>query len=296
MKTISTTFFIWTVILILYGFSGKAAKLTIRAFDSSQVLFAEGESDLLDLTGKVNLTINREYQEGDFIIVEGAKNLFIQLDRNIPGCVVYAPKGSFTFRIPFHENGKNYPGESFSGTIHQIKARFCTKNEWSNYRNLALNSFDIRGETDYYPHATSNSECRNESFYAARNAIDGYKSSSKHGKWPYQSWGPEMRDDLWFKIDFGKVVEVDKLVIVNRAQYYDLHDSYWKEAIVRFSDGSSEKIKIEKTALPQRIKISKHSTSWVKFTDLKENENKWCSWIEVEVWGRDLEHRKEVTF
>jgi hypothetical protein len=287
MKNIATTLFIGTVILILYGFKSKAVKLSIRAFDANQVLFAESEFTPLDLTGEVNLTIDREYQQGDYLIVEGAKNLFVQFDMNIPGCYVYAPKDRFTFRIPLNENGKNYPEESFSGTKHQIKARICTKKEWSTYRNLALNSFDLRGETDYYPHGTSNSECRNESFYAARNAIDGYKSSSKHGKWPYQAWGPDMRDDLWFKIDFGKAVEVDKLVIVNRAQYYDLHDSYWKEAFVRFSDGSSEKIKIEKTALPQEIKISKHNTSWVIFTDLKENEHKWCSWIEMEVWGRD---------
>jgi len=287
MKSIITTFFICSVVLILLGFKINAANLSVKAFDASQVLLAESDSNPNDLSAEINLTIDREYLEGDYLIVEGAKNLFVQFDENIPGSYVYAPSGSFTFRIPFHEDGKNYPEESFSGTKHQIKARICTKKEWTTYRNLALNSFDIRGETDYFPHATSNSECRNESFYAARNAIDGYKFSSKHGKWPYQAWGPDMRDDLWLKIDFGKAVEVDKLVIVNRAQYYDLHDSYWKEAIVRFSDGSSEKIRIDKTALPQEIKISKHLTSWVKFTDLKENENKWCSWIEMEVWGRD---------
>jgi hypothetical protein len=289
MKNQATAFIIWTVVLILHGFNAKAANLSIRGFDASQVLFAESESNALSLTGEINLTIEREYLEGDYIVIEGAKNLFVQFDQSIPGCYVYAPKGCFTFRIPFHEGGKNYQEESFSGIKHQIKARICANQEWSAYRNLALNPFDIRGETDYYPHATSNSECRNESFYAARNAIDGYKSNSKHGKWPYQAWGPDKKDDLWLKIDFGKSVEVDKLVIVNRAQYEDLHDSYWKEAIVRFSDGSSEKIKIKETALPQEIKISKHITSWVKFTDLIENENKWCSWIEMEVWGRDLD-------
>jgi hypothetical protein len=274
------------------GFNSQAAKLSIKAFDANRELFAEINADSSALKSEINLTIEREYQEGDYLIVEGAKNLYVQFDEHIPGCYVYVPNGSFTFRIPFLENGKNYPEESFSGAKHQIKARICSRKEWSAYRNLALNSFDIRGETDFYPHATSNSECRNESFYAARNAIDGYKSSSKHGKWPYQAWGPDMRDDLWLKIDFGKTVEVDKLIIVNRAQYFDLHDSYWKEAIVRFSDGSSEKIKIEKTALPQEIKIPKHKTTWVRFTDLMEDEHKWCSWIEMEVWGRELKSEK----
>ena len=290
MKNISKSFIIWTVILILNGLNANSANLSIRAFNANHVLFAESVPNDQGLSGEITLTIEREYLEGDYLVIEGAKKLFVQFDMSLPGCYVYSPTGIVTFRIPFHENGKNYQEESFSGIKHQIKARICTEEEWSNYRNLALNSFDIRGETDYYSHATSNSECRNESFYAARNAIDGYKSNSKHGKWPYQAWGPDMRNDLWLKIDFGKSVEVDKLVIVNRAQYYDLHDSYWKEAIIWFSDGSSEKIIIKETALPQEIKISKHNTSWVKFTDLKENENKWCSWIEVEVWGRDLTH------
>ncbi len=288
MKNRTTIFLICSVILIVQGYKIKAGNLSIKALDKNHIIFAQSESNSLDLTGEINLTIDREYQEGDCLIVEGAKNLFVQFDENIPGSYVFAPGGSFTFRIPFHENGKNYPEESFSGEKHQIKLRFCRKEEWLAYRNLALNSFDIRGETDYYPHATSNSECRNESYYAARNAIDGYELSSKHGKWPYQAWGPDKRDDLWFKIDFGKIVEVEKLVIVNRAQYYDLHDSYWKEATVEFSDGSTEKIKIQKTHLPQEIKISKHLTSWVTFNNLMENENKWCSWIEVEVWGRNL--------
>lgn len=289
MKTHATSFIIWTIVLFLNGLNVNAVGLSIKAFDASQVLFAESKSNDLNLSEEITLTIEREYLAGDYLVIEGAKKLFVEFDQSIPGCYVYTPKGCFTFRIPFHENGKNYQEESFSGTNHQIKVRICEDKEWSTYRNLALNSFDIRGETDYYPHATSNSECRNESFYAARNAIDGYKSNSKHGKWPYQAWGPDMRDDLWLKIDFGKTVEVEKLVIVNRAQYFDLHDSYWKEAIVRFSDWSSEKIKIKETAQSQEIKISKHNTSWVKFTDLMGNENKWCSWIEIEIWGRDMD-------
>jgi hypothetical protein len=287
MKNQAPAWIIWTIVLIINGFNTKAANISIRAYDASRVLFAESKTNALSSTGEISLKIEREYLEGDYLVIEGARKLFVQLDISIQGCYVYTPNGSFTFRIPIQENGKNYRMESFSGSKHEIKVRICTKEEWSDYRNLALNSFDIRGETNYYPHATSNSECRNESFYAARNVIDGHKSNTKHGKWPFQAWGPDIRDDLWLKIDFGKSVEVDKLVIVNRAQYSDLHDSYWKEAIVQFSDGSSEKIKMMETALPQALMISKHNTSWVKFTDLNGNENKWCSWVEIEVWGRD---------
>ena len=82
--------------------------------------------------------------------------------------------------------------------------------ELDAYRNLACNPYDVRGESRRFPHATSNSECRDEAVFAARNAIDGFKENRRHGGWPFQSWGPEKRKDLWWQVDFGREVEVDK--------------------------------------------------------------------------------------
>ncbi|WP_462317191.1 discoidin domain-containing protein [Marinilabilia sp.] len=263
------------------------AELSIKLFDAENTLITQSDVNDSKENNTVSLKIEREYQQGDYLVVEGAEHLFVQLDKNIKGSLVYAPGGKITFPIPINENGRNYSKESFAGNLHNVSARVSNNQEWSAYRNLALNSFDIRGDSDFYPHATSNSECRGESWYAARNAIDGSNMSSEHGIWPYHSWGPDKRDDLWFKIDFGRDVEVDKLVIVNRAQYHDLHDSYWHTALVEFSDGTSETIKIDETHKPQKIKIKKHATSWVKFSGLIPNENKWSAWVEVEVWGTD---------
>ena len=286
------TFSVITILIALSAFSfyvnaQNTPSLSIRLYNAKHELLKEYNEPLKN-SGEFSFTIERKYEKGDCLVIEGANYLFVQLDEYIPGSYVYSPTKRFTYPVPVKENGLNYPKESFSGNQHHLKIRICNKKEWPAYRNLALNPFDIRGESDFYPHATSNSECRGESFYAARNAIDGYKLNTKHGQWPYQAWGPDTVPNLWFKIDFGKTVEIDKLVIVNRAQYSDNHDSYWEKATVEFSDGTREEIKIEKTPLPQEIRIKKHRTSWINFSGLKEFEHKWCSWIEVEAWGKDV--------
>ena len=37
--------------------------------------------------------------------------------------------------------------------------------------------------------------------------------------WPYESWGPEQRLDLWWKVDFGRPVELDKIRLMLRADF-----------------------------------------------------------------------------
>ena len=154
------------------------------------------------------------------------------------------------------------------------------------YRNLAGNPYDVRGESKAFPHATSNSECRNEAVFAARNAIDGCMENRRHGGWPYQSWGPEQRRDLWWQVDFGREVEIDKLVITIRADFP--HDKHWKRATLLFSDGSHMSIELEKTPSAQTVVFSPKRTTAVRLMDLTQDEPLgWCALTEVEVWGRD---------
>ncbi len=273
-------------VLVLIAQQLCSQQLIFRVFDAQNKLVFEKKTISNNKIDTLNFSFSRSYQLGDYFTVEGAQFLNIQLDENIPACDVFSPTGKLKFLVPINQQNVNYPIQSFAGSEHKIVIRKTNNKELSLYRNLALNSFDIRGNSNFYPHATSNSECRGETYYAARNAIDGYKANKWHGKWPYQSWGPDKGDSLWFKIDFGRKVSIDKLVIINRAQYADLHDSYWNEAIIEFSDGKTERIKIGKTDAPQEIKIKKHKTSSVKFLALKADEPKWCAWIEVEVWGK----------
>ena len=155
------------------------------------------------------------------------------------------------------------------------------------YRNLALNSNDTQGGATCYPHASSNSEYKSMPCFAARNAIDGQCENRGHGR-KYPSWGPHKRTDLWWKLEFGRPVAIDKVVLFIRADFP--HDDYWRSATIEFSDGSQEPISLEKTASRQEFSFKKRTVTWLRLTDLVEElPLDWCALTEVEVWGRDVE-------
>ncbi len=155
------------------------------------------------------------------------------------------------------------------------------------YRDLALNPDDVHTPGHGFPHASSNSETRNEPCYWAINAIKGYRDNRHHGP-QYPSWGPEQRTDLWWKVDFGRPVEVDKVVLLIRADFP--HDGFWHAGTLVFSDGSKIRMEIRKTAEPQAFAFPKRKTEWVMITDLEQGTPlMWCALTAVEVWGRDAE-------
>ncbi|MGD0092135.1 MAG: discoidin domain-containing protein [Planctomycetota bacterium] len=153
----------------------------------------------------------------------------------------------------------------------------------SDYRNVALNPTAANTtEPTSYPHATSNSEYNKKEF-AARCAIDGSrKNNDVHG---CGSWGPQKEPDIWWRLDFGRPVEIDKLIIFLRAAWP--HDSFWKEGTIEFSDGSTEKLALKKTADGQEFPIKKRTVTWLKLKDLVAEEPKWCALCEFEAWGKD---------
>ncbi|NQT89454.1 discoidin domain-containing protein [bacterium] len=154
----------------------------------------------------------------------------------------------------------------------------------NTYRNVALNPNDVAGKAVTYPHASSNSEYNLKQF-AARNAIDGKTANKGHGA-QHPSWGPHKRKDLWWKVEFGKKVEVDKIVLTIRADFP--HDRHWHSATVEFSDGSREKINIKKMVEAQTYTFKKRTVEWLRFTELVQAEPMgWCGFSEVAVWGRD---------
>jgi hypothetical protein len=154
------------------------------------------------------------------------------------------------------------------------------------YRNMALNPNAVRGYARSWPHASSNSECRDNPAFAARNAIDGRTENTGHGK-RFPSWGPEKLKGLWWKLDFGRLVEIDKITLYIRADFP--HDDYWRSATIEFSDGTKESIAIDKTAEPQEFRFAKRIVSYLRISDLVEDEPLgWCGLTEVQVWGKDV--------
>ncbi len=243
------------------------------------------------------LAFDREYQPGDRIIFGGPQRMAVRMDDHMPECILYlAPssQGSVSFEIPYgteeKQTGSAYAPESFAGKSHRVALRALSKHELAGYRNLALNACDVREKeqapTQIFPHATTNSVSRGLFDFEARNAIDGVAQNGHHGVWPYQSWGPQLRADLWWKLDFGRTVELDKIRLMVRADFP--HDSYWKSATVEFSDGGHESIQIGSSPEFQDFHFKKRRVSWLRITDLVPvDPARWCSFIEVEAWGRD---------
>lgn len=244
------------------------------------------------------LPFDRVYQPGDRIILNGPQRMAVQLDTNMPECLLYLPassQGNVSYEVPYgreeNQTGSAYAPESFSGKSHQVQIRALNNIELTGYRNLALNPCDLR-ETEhspaqFFPHASSNSVSRSLFDFEARNAIDGVSQNGHHGIWPYQSWGPQLRSDIWWKLDFGRSVELDKLRLMVRADFP--HDSYWKSADVEFSDGSHVSVQPTASADFQNFPFPKRQVSWLRITNvLPADPAKWCSFIEVEAWGHDL--------
>ncbi len=158
----------------------------------------------------------------------------------------------------------------------------------TDYRNVALNPLDTTNrEPVSFPHATSNSEY-NQREFAARCAIDGNRRNGDvHG---CGSWGPQKQPDIWWRLDFGQPVELDKLVLFLRAAWTPAdapHDSYWQEATVEFSNGSTEKLALKQVATGQEFPLAKRTVSWLALKNLKPAADKWCALCEFEAWGRD---------
>ena len=238
------------------------------------------------------LDFHRAFQPGDLILFTGPQEMAVRMDQTMPECLIYAPNPvSLTYQIPHgraeQQTGSAYAPESFSGDSHRVTLRAMTEQERHGYRNLALNPCDqLRADPAIFPHATSNSVARNLFDFAARNAIDGVTRNEHHGVWPYQSWGPELAVDVWWKVDFGRLVTLDKVRLMLRADFP--HDSYWKHADVEFSDGSRMTIQLTPTAEFQEFSFPPRKTTWLRLTNLvPADPGKWCALIELEAWGSE---------
>ena len=98
------------------------------------------------------------------------------------------------------------------------------------------------------------------------------------------------KTNIWWRLDFGRPVEIDKLTLFLRAAWMPAnapHDSYWQEGTVEFSDGFAENLELKQVATGQEFTFPKRTVSWLVLKDLKPAGNKWCALSEFEAWGRD---------
>ena len=80
---------------------------------------------------------------------------------------------------------------------------------------------------------------------------------------------------------------VDELRLTLRADYP--HDSFWKSAAVRFSDGTSENLPLQMTARPQCFPISPRTVTSLTLTELIKNDDPspFAALTQIEAWGTE---------
>lgn len=257
-----------------------------------EILNKEG-SVLASTSGtSISLVYPSLYEEGDKLALtceEESAYLMIQLDDAINESFVFCKKGIFLFPVPFNEKKACYSPKSFSGDIHLLKARYATPAEINTYKNLAHNTYDTHDSTICFPHASANIETRGESIFAAKNAINGNTANHSHGPWPYESWGINRDPEALIKIDFGRSICTDCIVLITRSDFP--HDSYWVKGTLNFSDGSTLEVKLEKTDLPQIFHFPKKVIEWVELTQLikADDESPFPALSQFEVYGTEIE-------
>ena len=227
------------------------------------------------------------YEAGDKIVFHAeGKRAIVQVDQQVNPARVYLPDGSFSYRLPLAGDGLAvYPPQAFSGEMHLISIKPDRENE---YRNLAENPADQRGDVAAYPHATANIETRNESGFAARNVLDGQHIACGHGKWPFGSWGIGARTDARLTLDFGREVEIDAMALYLRADFP--HDAYWISGTVTLDDGYEKTFPLEGIDGAQRIELGRHRVRRLVLDRLIkcDNPSAFPALRQLEVYGRDV--------
>ena len=259
--------------------------LSLKVINKNErtVAWARGEEE-------VNLMVAREYEEGDRILLEvsGEKEyVWVQLDDAFGKNLVYLT-GNFNYNIPFGEKRINISPKVFSGDKHLISARRAKDFEIKSYRNLALNVNDNHENTSCFPHAYANVETKGEAVFAAKNAIDGVTANECHGEWPYDSWGINRNPNAEMTLDFGREVEVDRIIIYLRADFP--HDNWWKKMTITFSDGEDMELSLKKTGSGQEFTFEKKKISWLKVSHLIQSSepSPFPALAQIEVYGNDL--------
>lgn len=259
------------------------ATITLRHVNASGETLNESVSEGLCMLDKRYCA----YQPGDRIILECSQapcELEVSLDESLAPSIVYLPSGRMEFPIPQGALCDGYPQQAFSGDCHFGWARELTQRDRTNWRNLALNTHDLENVDSVFPHATTNSGAENPRFWA-RNAIDGTFQSCHHGRWPYESWGINGRDDAWLQVDFGHTVHAEEAVLFLRADFP--HDTWWEKVTLTCSDGFETTETMSKTGMPQRIDLGGRDIEWIRLSRLiRANEpSEWPALSQLMVMG-----------
>lgn len=264
-------------------------RLTLSVQNASGAVLASASGQ-----GEAWLVYEPAYAPGDQLCVAcGAPGQFLVLcldDALAPG-FVFCQDAQFAYPVPFGEARRVFSSRAFAGERHCLHARLARPEEIAARKNLALNPWATHESRGIFPHASANVETRGEMVFAAKNAIDGMKANSFHGEWPYTSWGINQDPSAAWRVDFGRTVEVNEAVVYLRADFP--HDAWWREARLRFPDGSVLTLPLEKTGSGQRFPFPARRIEWAVLESLvkAEDPSPFPALTQLELWGRDLTGR-----
>ncbi len=253
-----------------------------------KIISANGEELFYKKGNTIDTVYSGEYHVGDKIVIfkTDTEYLSIKLDDTLEESIIFSPLNTFEFFIPFGERLSGYAPGAFSGNKHIIKVCEPEDNVKYGTRNISLNSHDLRGQKNYFPHAYANLVTRESVCFFERNAIDGVTDNTSHGDYPYHSWAGGAREDLEYYLDFGTQVEVEKIVFFLRADFP--HDTYWKSLDVEFDDKTCATANFIKTGEGQELVLpEKKLTRKIHLTNFKQAELpfSWAALSQIEVYG-----------
>jgi len=258
------------------------SKITLSLNDEEKVILSKTDSN------EVFLYVDNKYKENDFIGFSSDQKGYymISLDGGLQESFVYYTGGNFEFKIPFGELLLGYNPVAFQGSVHYIHSRVASIDEIKCRKNLCKNTLDSHSNKQLFPHAVANVETRNESVFFARNAIDGVIANNSHGDWPFVSWGVDQNPKAALTVEFNREVVVDEIALYLRADFP--HDSYWRSALITFSDGSKEQLNLSKTHRKQSFKIQERVITSLTIDSLIIDENETSPFpalIQIEAYG-----------
>jgi len=261
-------------------------QITIEIRDNNQIVLAQSGFE-----NQTVLSYFSPFHAGDEMIIKSEQYpvyVMMQWDERIGPSLLFM-KGDYRFVIPAKADRLPYDPKTFCGKEARIWARLATDSEIFSYQNVAKNPYDSHENTTTFPHAFANCETRGEAIFAARNAIDGNTRNRRHGKWPYESWGINKNPEAQLTIDFGRNVLIDKVVLFTRSDFP--HDSWWRQADLRYSDGTSQTIVLKKTSEPQVFAIPPIQTDHIVLEHLIKSELNFSPYpalTEIEVYGTPI--------
>ena len=283
--------------------SGRLPEGLIKAVFTDQ---STGRSYKDEAQGILQLYVPVRYQTGDSVTVtlpEGQKYIGFTISPKMGESIIYCPDGTFTYFLPEVSTMATTIGKDYANTKNYVTIRILTSEELAAKRNLAENAYDYSEKTagqvlmsNQYPHATASSEWENspgQTFFYAKNAIDGFANNRGHGGYPVQSWGPAPDPGQWLEIDFGRPVNAEEVGIVIR---YDLpHDTYFESAVIQvtYEDGttSEQTITIQCVGTEQIFVLDLYPKPITKLRIMElvaHTSGGWAAITELKVYGAEV--------